>query len=165
MEILHVFWPYILVFIFAATPFFEAFTVIPLGIFVGLPIVPVFILGITGNVLTVLLVILFINKIKEWRRKRSNTDEEKPTSKRALRAQTIWKKYGLPGLALIGPLFVGSHLTAFMSISLGGTKRKVAYWMTASMIIWSITFTILVYYGIDFLGIENRNLFDNINGN
>lgn len=153
-------WPYVLVFIFAALPFFEAYGVIPLAMLAGLSTVPVIILGLVGNILTVLLLIIFINKFKEWRQKRSKNKEEKSPTKRTIRAQNLWKKYGLPGLAIIGPLLVGSHLTALMSLTLGGTKKKTAYWMTASIILWSTTFAILFYFGIDLLGHKERNLFE-----
>ncbi len=159
MNVADTLWPYILVFILAAVPFFEAYGIIPLAILAGLSPVPVVILGLVGNIATVLVVILFINKIKEWR-KRKRKGEEKEPNKRTIRAQNLWKKYGLPGLAFIGPLLVGSHLTAFMSLTLGGTKKRTAFWMTASIVVWSITFTILAYYGVDLLGYEHRNFFE-----
>lgn len=158
MNVLDTLWAYVLVFIFAAVPFFEAYGVIPIAMIAGLSPVPVIILGLVGNIITVLIVIVFVNKIKEWRQKRKG-DEEKAPGKRAVRAQKLWKKYGLPGLAIIGPLFVGSHLTAFMSLTLGGTKKKTAYWMTASIVIWSLLFAVLVHFGIDLLGHGERNLF------
>ena len=160
MNVLDTVWPYVLVFIFAALPFFESYGVIPIAMIAGLSPVLVIILGLAGNILTVLLLIVFVNKIKEWRQKRRKNAEENESNKRTLRAKKLWKKYGLPGLAIIGPLFVGSHLTAFMSLTLGGTKKKTAYWMTGSIIIWSLTFAILVYFGIDLLGHRERNLFD-----
>ena len=155
-------WAYILVFIFAAAPFFEAFAVIPFAIVAGLSSIPVIILGLAGNILTILLLILFIERIKEWRKSRKGGEEQRPESKRSLRAQKIWMKYGLPGLAFIGPLFVGSHLTAFMSLSFGGTKKATMFWMVASITIWSITFAILIHFGIDFLGFADRGLFKDV---
>ncbi|MFC0562509.1 small multi-drug export protein [Halalkalibacter alkalisediminis] len=160
MNVFDTLWMYVLVFILAALPFFEAYGVIPLAIIAGLAPVPVIILGLIGNIVTVLFVIVFANKIKEWRQKRKSGEEKAP-NKRTVRAQKLWKKYGLPGLAIIGPLFVGSHLTAFMCLTLGGAKKKTAYWMTASIVIWSVTFAVLVHFGIDLLGHnERQNLFD-----
>ncbi|MGO4886601.1 small multi-drug export protein [Anaerobacillus sp. MEB173] len=159
MNLLDTLWAYVLVFIFAAVPFFEAYGVIPIAMIAGLSPVPVIILGLVGNIVTVLFVIVFINKIKEWRQKEKSNEEKAPGT-RAVRAQKLWKKYGLPGLAIIGPLFVGSHLTAFMSLTLGGAKKKTAYWMTTSIVIWSLTFAVLVHFGIDLLGHGERNLFE-----
>lgn len=154
---MELFWAYTLVFILAAAPFFEAYGVVPLASISGLSVVPVMILGLFGNILTVLLVILFINQIKNWRKKRKNRKEEKET-KRSRRAQNLWNKYGLPGLAMLGPLLVGSHLTALASMSFGGTKKKTFLWMSASITSWSIVFTILLFYGVDFLGLEDRGI-------
>ncbi|WP_139367675.1 small multi-drug export protein [Bacillus sp. FJAT-44921] len=153
-------WAYVLVLILAAVPFFEAYSVIPLAMIAGLSTVPAIILALIGNIVTVLIVIVFVDKIKAWRQKRKKEEEKEP-GKRAVRAKNLWNKYGLPGLALIGPLIVGSHLTAFMSLTFGGAKRKTAYWMTISISFWSLLFAILFYFGIDFLGLGERpNLFE-----
>ena len=152
MSLLDSIWAYVLVFSLAAAPFFEAYAVIPLAILAGLPTVPVMIVGLAGNILTILLLLLFIQKIKEWTTKKRKNDEQKAPSKRSLRAQKLWEKYGLPGLAFIGPLFVGSHLTAFMSVTLGGTKKGTLYWMIASITTWSVVFSIFAYFGVDLLG-------------
>lgn len=159
MDLVDTLWGYILVFLLAAAPFFEAYGVIPLAMIAGLSPMPVIILGLTGNIATVLLVIIFINKIKEWRQKKKE-GKEKAESKRGLRARKLWKKYGLPGLAIIGPLLVGSHLTAVMCLTFGGSKKNTAYWMIGSIVLWSLTFAILVHFGIDLVGYEERNFFE-----
>lgn len=159
MNVIDTIWPYLLVFVLAAVPFLEAFTVIPLAMIAGLSTLPVIIIALIGNIATVLLLIIFIEKIKEWRKKRKK-DEEKEEGKRAKRAKRLWSKYGLPGLALIGPFFVGSHLTTFMCLTLGGAKMRTAYWMMISIIFWAFLMTVLVYFGIDFLGFSEReNIF------
>ncbi|GAA0492307.1 hypothetical protein GCM10008986_18270 [Salinibacillus aidingensis] len=150
-------WAYTLVFILSAIPFFEAFGVIPIASIAGLSITSVMLLGLTGNIVTVFLVIMFVHQIKSWR-KRRREDKDKGESKRSVRAQNIWKKYGLPGLAMLGPLFVGSHLTALISMTLGATKKKAFIWTSASITTWSIAFTVLLLYGIDFLNLEDRGL-------
>ncbi|MFE8700832.1 small multi-drug export protein [Cytobacillus sp. FJAT-54145] len=162
MGVLELLWAYIVVFVLAALPFFEAYGVIALSIFAGLPEIPVILISLFGNILTVLLLILFIDRIKEWRRKRKGEKVEKQPSKRALRAQNLWKKYGLPGLALIGPLFVGSHLTAFMSVTLGGQKKSTSIWMIISITVWGVVFALLSHFGVDFLGYEDRGILRDI---
>ena len=152
MGFLELLWAYALVFLLAAVPFFEVIGVIPIGILAGLPTVPVTILALLGNLLTVLLVIVLMDKIKQWRRNRrgkvGKDGEEETESKRSQRAKKLWQKYGLPGLAILGPLIVGSHLTAFMSLSLGGTKKSTTFWITASLVIWSIAVAVLSHLGV-----------------
>ncbi|WP_228550223.1 small multi-drug export protein [Salinibacillus xinjiangensis] len=146
---------YISVFILSAIPFFEAYGVVAIATVAGLSVFPVMGLGLAGNILTVFLVIIFVEQIKSWRKKRREGKETKE-SKRSVRAHNLWRKFGLPGLAILGPLIVGSHLTAMASMTFGGTKMKTFYWVSASITIWSIVFTVLLYYGVDFLGLEDR---------
>lgn len=141
MNISELFWLYSLVLLLAAVPFLEGPVIAPIALLAGLSFWPVLILAVVGNLLTVYLLIIFINKVKEWRAKKNKK------IKRESRAKNIWEKYGLPGLALVGPFFVGSHVTAFSSLVLGGNKKKVAFWMSISITGWSLILCVLVYYG------------------
>ncbi|MGP4072057.1 small multi-drug export protein [Piscibacillus sp. B03] len=143
---------YSMVFILAAVPFLEGPIIAPVAVLAGLSFWPVFILAVIGNVITVYLLIIFIDRVKEWRAKKKEKQ-----SKRESRAKNLWDKYGLPGLALIGPFFVGSHVTAFSSLVLGGNKKKVAFWMSISITGWSLIFCVLVYFG--FSDIHENNPF------
>ncbi|SER74189.1 Putative small multi-drug export protein [Gracilibacillus ureilyticus] len=145
-------WAYVLVFVLSAVPFFEAIIITPVAIIAGIPAIPVFILAIVGNLLTVYLIILFIEKVRSWRKKKGDN------GKRSGRAKQLWNKYGLPGLSLLGPFFVGSHLTAFLSLIFGGTKKRVTLWLTISVTGWSLVFGILAYFGIDWLNVDNQFL-------
>ena len=164
MSFIELIWAYILVFLFAAVPFFEVVGVISIGILAGLSTVPVVVMAFLGNLITMVLVILLGDKIKNWNRKRKgksvqiekigqieHDEQEDKSTKRSLRAKKIWKKYGLPGLAFIGPFLVGSHLAAFMSISLGGSRKSTILWMTSSLIFWSIVIAVLAHLGADFI--------------
>lgn len=142
-------WVYVLVFLLGATPLVEAIYLSPIGVLTGLSPIPTFILSIAGNLLTVYLVILFIDKIKQWRNKK------KKSEKKTARAERVWQKYGLPGLTLIGPFILGSHFSAFLSLIFGGTKWKVTKWMSISIIGWSFLLTILATLGFDFMDVEN----------
>lgn len=150
MEFFEIIWIYILVFLLGATPFAEAIFLAPIGIIAGLSPVPTLLLSVTGNLLTVYLVILFIEKIKEWWSRRKKTNEKK-----SARAKNVYEKYGLPGLTLLGPFIIGSHLSAFLSLLFGGTKSSVTKWMTISIAGWSLLLTILAALGFDFMNVEN----------
>ncbi|MBS4208815.1 small multi-drug export protein [Bacillus sp. FJAT-50079] len=140
-------WEYILVFILAATPWFELVTVIPLGILRGLNPAIVVILAFIGNFSTIVLVIYLFEKIKNFIASKKGTIKD--NGKRQKRAKKIWNKYGFPGLALFGPLLVGTHISAFLGLSLGATKRWTLLWMTISLALWGIVFGIASYYGIE----------------
>ncbi|WP_062046936.1 small multi-drug export protein [Bacillus sp. JCM 19034] len=155
---LEILWMYLLVFLLSALPLLEAVIVIPFAIFAGMPAIQVTIVALTGNLLTVYVIIIFIEQIKNWRQKRKTTVDKKE-NRRSQRAERIWKKYGLPGLAIIGPLIVGSHITALMSLTFGGTKKGVTYWLTSSLVFWCIVAAILAHLGFDLFNTRDRDLF------
>lgn len=140
----------LLFFLLAAIPFFEVSMIVPIAIIGGIPAVPVIIIAFLGNLLTIILLILFIDSIRNWRKKKKS-NEELNESKSQQRAKKIWGKYGLLGLAFIGPFFVGSHLTALLAITLGGTRSKTFVLMTASIAFWAILLGSAAYFGFDFL--------------
>lgn len=63
-------WGYVLVFVLAALPFFEVVGVVPLAILGGLHPVTTAVIGFIGNFLTVLLLIVFVDRFKAWRLRR-----------------------------------------------------------------------------------------------
>ncbi|GIQ68742.1 DNA-binding protein [Xylanibacillus composti] len=142
---------YLAVFLLAATPFLEVVGVIPIGVAAGLPALNVTIVALLGNLATIWLLILLIDKFKQWRARRQASKGQAAEGKRHKRAAQIWKKYGLPGLAIISPFLIGSHLGAMLAMSFGGTKRLVGIWMTASIVAWSILAGIFSHYGVDWL--------------
>jgi uncharacterized membrane protein len=140
---------YILVFVAAAVPWLEIALVIPLGVIRGLSPFWVIVLGFTGNLSTVIPLVIGFEKIRNWVQKRQSEKENTP-SKRSLRAKKIWNKYGLPGLAFLGPILLGIHIAAFIGMSLGAKKNWTILWMTISLAFWSLTFGIVTMLGFDF---------------
>jgi Ca2+/H+ antiporter, TMEM165/GDT1 family len=181
-------WTYLAVFVLAAIPWIELAAVVPLGILFGLAPVPVGILGFAGNWLTVVLLILLFDQFQQWRLKRKSSRREAMavasetrmeagteveaegaeeeaegaamTSKRGQRAKRIWHRYGLPGLALIGPFFVGSHIAAAVAMAFKAPRRLVTMWMSISLVAWTIVLAVAAYYGFDALGVIRPGLFE-----
>lgn len=135
---------YIIIFLLAAIPFFEVIVIIPVAIVGGLPAIPVMIVAFLGNLLTLGLLIVFVEKIKAWRRKKKGDEIE---TKRHKRAKGIWDKYGLPGLAFVGPFFVGTHLTALLASTFGSGRKRTFYLMTASLLFWTLALGLAAHYG------------------
>lgn len=150
MNVLSEIWEYIIVFLLGATPWVEIAAVIPLSIVAGLNPVLVGVVAFLGNLSTVYLLIIFFEKFREWR-KRKKGEGEQSKSKRQVRAVGIWNKYGLPGLSLLGPLLIGSHIAVFIGLLFGAKKHTTLMWITISLVLWTLVITILSYYGIDFL--------------
>lgn len=142
---------YLIAFLFSATPFFEATIMIPIGILSGLNAWGVIILSVTGNIVTFLLAVVLAEQLKKWWDKR-RTDKNKRSGEKLEKAAELWNKYGLPGLAIIHSVTIGSsHVTALIALSLGASKTATALWVGGSIIIWAIAFSILSFLGADFI--------------
>jgi uncharacterized membrane protein len=140
---------YILVFLAAAVPGLEIIIAIPVGIIKGMSPILVMLFAFLGNMVTVLAVIIGFQKIKDWMEARKNKDG-KGDSKRTERGKRIWNKYGMPGLALLGPIFIGTHIAAFIGLLFGASKINTILWMTISIAVWSLVFGIATSMGFDF---------------
>ncbi|SDI38969.1 Putative small multi-drug export protein [Planococcus glaciei] len=140
---------YFLVFLGAAVPWFEIAVVVPLGIVWGLSPLWVMVLAFVGNMLTVLALIIGFDRFKVWYLKRQEA-KGKAQNKKSERAKKIWNKYGLPGLAMLGPILIGTHIAAFIGMTLGATKKNTTIWLTISIAAWTLVFGILTALGFDF---------------
>ena len=142
-------WEYFLVFLGAAIPWLELALVIPLGIVRGLNPFWVVIVGFVGNMVTVMALIIGYDRFNLWLTKRRQGKEQKE-SKRSDRAKKIWNKYGLPGMLLLGPVLIGTHIAAFIGMTLGASKRQTTIWSVISIALWAIAFGVLTAFGFDF---------------
>ncbi|MGY6555188.1 MAG: small multi-drug export protein [Wenzhouxiangella sp.] len=123
-------WQYVLVFLAAATPWLEIIIVIPVAIGMGLAPLPVTVVSFIGNLLPVFAIIALFRR---WEARRG------PLKRRwSPRAQRVWDRYGLPGIALTGPLITGIHLAAIMALALRADRRQTAIWMSLSLALWSL---------------------------
>ncbi len=141
-----------------AIPWLEAVTVIPTGILLGLPPVAVVVTAIIGNLATVALVAFGGERVRSVliRRRRRTVGTEGADGTqggRASRAERVMARFGLPGLAILGPLGVGTQLSAAIIVSLGISGRGAFAWVGASTVGWSVVVALLVAWGIDVAGL------------
>lgn len=142
-------WEYFLVFLGAAIPWLEMAVVIPLGIMTGLNPFWVVVIGFIGNMVTVMVLIIGYDRFKSWLAKR-NEGKEVKESKRSERAKRLWNKYGLPGMLMLGPILIGTHIAAFIGMTLGASKKQTTIWSVISIAVWALVFGILTALGFDF---------------
>lgn len=140
-------WEYILIFLAAATPWLEAIIVVPYGVIRGFNPFLVSVIAFLGNMLTILLVVIFYHKISDWLTKRRKAKGGEQQIKRTERARRIWNKYGVPGLSAIGPLLIGTHFTILMALALGSNKKAATVWMAISLAGWIVISAVGSYYG------------------
>lgn len=149
----------------AATPWLELLIVIPIGIGAGLNPLMVGAVAFAGNALPVFLLIYAAERIKSWRwiqrmkqwfkRKRSSRHHKETPERRAKKEARkekllhIFEKYGVAGLALAGPALTGIHLATIFAMAVQANKRKVAWWMNASLALWTFVVTFIAFYGVE----------------
>ncbi|OME70794.1 DNA-binding protein [Paenibacillus sp. FSL A5-0031] len=146
-------WPYIVLFLLAAAPWLDVFLVVPLGIVAGLSPVAVAIIGFAGNFLLVLLLGIFFKQFSKWNTNRRLKKGITTSSKKETRARRIWDRYGLPGLALLAPLIVGTDIAALLALSLGSSRKRVIQWMAVSLAVWTIVMALGSVYGFSYMKI------------
>lgn len=147
---------YLAVIVLSATPWIEILIVIPFGIGVGLNPVLVGLFAFLGNITPIYLIVAGFERLNTWWARRRGkflvnpSDETWETGRRA-RAMNILRKYGVPGMAFVGPLLVGAHISAVIMLLVGAPKYRIVTWMTGSLAFMSIVATIISFYGIGFL--------------
>ncbi|SDS49457.1 Putative small multi-drug export protein [Paenibacillaceae bacterium GAS479] len=137
------------VFLLSLVPFLEGYVAASIGILIGFPAVPTIIAASVGNWLSVMAVVVLYEKM---RRRRKAKPESRRSGKKMELARKLFNKYGVPGVALVGPLVFGHHIGAFISLVSGATKRYVALWMTIGILAWTVVIGILASVGVDLAG-------------
>ncbi len=163
-------WEYFVVFILAATPWIEILVVIPMAVAYGLHPLGASLFAFIGNALPVLGVVLAYRKWIFWRKRKissslshsfshennydysSSEDDKNKFSKAKRRARNIFDRYGLPGLALLGPLLTGIYLALLVALALKCSLRSTAIWMTVSLALWATCLGIASFYGLSLMG-------------
>ncbi len=149
--------PYVLVFLAAATPWLEILLVIPPAVAAGLDPLLVAVVALAGNLLPVWGIVVGFDGLRtRWRAWRgpdgTEDEEDEPPSKRRQRAEGLFRAYGLPGLALAGPIVTGVHLATVVALALGGRARPVAVWMGVSLVLWTAIITLATVHGLALAG-------------
>jgi len=60
----------------------------------------------------------------------------------------IWVRYGVAGLGLSAPLFVGAPLGAALGIILGAPVDRLLIWMMLGIVLWSAGLTLVATLGL-----------------
>jgi membrane protein DedA with SNARE-associated domain len=139
------------VFLGGALPWLEAVIVIPLGIVAGLDPVAVVVAGFTGNLLTVAAAAYGGERIRSWWRARRHRAPE-GTSRRSTRAEKVFTRWGLPGVAVLGPL-AGTQMCAAIAVGLGASASRTTLWVGAGTLVWCVAAAVLTVTGTSFLGV------------
>ncbi len=77
--------------------------------------------------------------LKRW------LSRQKKFTPRSRRVVTVWKKFGLGGIAFLTPLLLTPIGGTILAISLGAPKKYILLYMFISAVFFSILFTVMVY--------------------
>jgi hypothetical protein len=140
------------IFIAGAIPWLEAIAVVPGGILFGLDPVLTVIAATTGNAITIFLFAYAGASIRSWLLKRREAKGKTGESPRYKKALAAFDKYGMWGMAALGPILIGTQFAAAASVAAGVKPLKVSILITASMVIWSIAIAaLMVGFGVTIL--------------
>lgn len=64
----------------------------------------------------------------------------------------VWKRFGLPGLALIAPISVGPQTGSLVAMVLGEKPARVGFWFTMGIIPYAIGFALVAAFGKQLVG-------------
>lgn len=144
---------YLGVFVAAAIPWLEVLLVVPAGIVAGLPPLPVILVAIAGNTATLLPLVWAGDRLRAWFRRRrpppDGTESFDDAHGRGGRARRLLDRYGLPGLAALGPLLTGVHVAAVVALAAGADRRRTALWLTAGLVVWAVIAGAATVLGLD----------------
>lgn len=101
------------------------------------------------TVLGMMTVVITLTYSGSWLREKvfsrifRKPNKESKSNKRLI---TIWKKYGLTGVALLTPLLLTPIGGTLLAISSGSPKEKIIAYMFLSASFWAFIFTIAIYF-------------------
>ncbi len=132
------------IFLAGAIPWMEAIAVVPSGIVLGLNPYATVIAAVVGNAITIFLFAYAGSSIRakiSQRRIAKGKSSESPKFEKAVKA---FDRYGIYGMAALGPIIIGTQFAAAASVAAGVKPLRVSLLVTASMILWSIAIAVIM---------------------
>jgi hypothetical protein len=60
----------------------------------------------------------------------------------------VFDRYGVPGVSLLGPLLLPSHVTAAAMVGFGAPKVRVFVWGVIAVGLWAVVLGVLAYLAV-----------------
>lgn len=141
------------IFIGGAIPWFEAIAVVPAGILFGLDPLLVVLSAVLGNTLTIFVFAYGGAKIRDLfvgraLKKPARSQKAKAkSSRKSQRAQQAFDKYGIFGLATLGPIIIGTQFAAAIAVAAGVKPLKTSLIISLATLIWGAVIAVLMVIG------------------
>lgn len=118
----------------------------PLGGYAaGFSLIVTILVTIAGMMTVVLVFTFFSTWIKEKVLSRIFKKRNKFSSNNR-RFVTIWKKYGLIGVAALTPIILTPIGGTLLAVSSGSPKERIIFYMFVSASVWAVIFTSALYF-------------------
>jgi hypothetical protein len=137
------------IFLMGAIPWLEAIGVVPVGIIFGLDPVLTVISASAGNIITIAVFAYAGDRIRNWVIERRRKKGIEPKAGRFEKAQKAFDKYGIYGMAALGPVLIGTQFAAAASVAAGVKPLKVTMLISIAMVLWAVG----IAWGMTALGI------------
>lgn len=148
VEHIPVLYQFIAVFAISFIPFLEAHVAVPVGVLLKLPFIPIAVLAIFGNWLSVLTVIISSSWIKS---RFFNDRSDSFVHRRFQKGKVYFNRYGVPGISLLGPIIGANHIGALICMMANANKKNIIIWQTISIILWAVGSGLLIHFGREYL--------------
>jgi hypothetical protein len=125
------------VFLGGAIPWLEAIAVVPAGIIFGLDPLLTVVFASVGNIITIAVFAYGGGALRNWIIARRVAKGKEPESPKFAKAQQAFDKYGIFGMAALGPILIGTQFAAAASVAAGVKPLKVTILISVAMVIWA----------------------------
>jgi uncharacterized membrane protein len=121
----------------AMVPFVENYGAVMIGSITGVPVWAVVIMAIVGNLTIIALITLISGRTRDAVLARRSGAEPEALSGRQQRVRQLFDRYGIPGVTLLGMLFVPTHLIAATLVSFGCSRAGVLTWQAIAITVYA----------------------------
>jgi hypothetical protein len=90
-----------------------------------------------GNIITIAVFAYGGGALRNWIVARRVAKGKEPESPKFVKAQQAFDKYGIFGMAALGPILIGTQFAAAASVAAGVKPLKVTTLVSAAMVIWA----------------------------
>ena len=115
------------------------------GYLAGLNIITTILVTVAGT-MTVVLAFSFFGDFLRNRVFKRFFEKRKKFSGRNRRFVTIWRKYGIVGVAALTPILLTPIGGTLLAISFGAPRNKLIFYMFVSASIWSVILAVVFYF-------------------
>ena len=131
-----------------AIPYVEAEGAAVLGIVAGINPLVAIPVAIIGNAIALAVVVWLIGAARSGVTRRRGAGQGKAVDPKRQRMRRVFDRYGVPGVSLLGPLLLPSHVTAAAMVGFGAPKVRVFVWGVIAVGLWAVVLGVLAYLAV-----------------